>query len=48
MIQTIFNGFLVKGNHKFDFDASVLSSGIYLYKVSTPVSVQVKKMLLAK
>lgn len=48
LIQTIFNGFLVKGNHKFDFDASVLSSGIYLYKVSTPVSVQVKKMLLAK
>lgn len=48
LIQTIFNGFLVKGNHKFDFDATVLPSGIYLYKVSTPVSVQVKKMLLAK
>ena len=48
LVQIIFNGFLVKGNHKFDFDASVLSSGIYLYKVSTPVSVQVKKMLLAK
>jgi hypothetical protein len=48
LVQTIFNGFLVKGNHKFDFDASELSSGIYLYKVSTPISVQVKKMLLAK
>lgn len=48
LIQTIFNGFLVKGNHKFDFDASELSSGIYLYKVSTPLSVQVKKMLLTK
>lgn len=48
LIQTIFDGFLVKGKHKFDFDASELSSGIYLYKVSTPVSVQVKKMLLAK
>ena len=48
LVKTIFDGFLLKGNHKFDFDASELSSGIYLYKVSTPISVQVKKMLLTK
>lgn len=48
LIQKIYNGFLNKGKHKFDFDASELSSGIYLYKVATPVSSQVKKMLLTK
>ncbi len=41
-------GFLTKGIHKFDFDASNLPSGVYLYKVSTPVFSQTKKMLLTK
>ncbi|MCJ7553859.1 MAG: T9SS type A sorting domain-containing protein, partial [Ignavibacteriaceae bacterium] len=41
-------GFLTKGIHKFAFDAGNLPSGVYLYKVSSPVFSQTKKMLLTK
>lgn len=41
-------GLLNKGIHKFQFDASTLPSGVYLYKVSSPVFSQTKKMLLTK
>ncbi len=41
-------GFLTKGIHKFEFDAGNLPSGVYLYKVSSPVYSQTKKMLLTK
>lgn len=41
-------GFLSKGIHKFEFDASEFPSGVYLYKVSSPVYSQTKKMLLTK
>ncbi|HSL88521.1 MAG TPA: T9SS type A sorting domain-containing protein [Ignavibacteriaceae bacterium] len=41
-------GFLVKGIHKFNFEADNLPSGVYLYKVSSPVFSQTKKMLLTK
>ncbi len=41
-------GFLTKGVHKFEFDASNLPSGVYLYKVSSPLYSQTKKMLLTK
>ncbi len=41
-------GHLNKGVHKFEFDASNLPSGIYLYKVSSPFYSQTKKMLLTK
>jgi len=47
-ISKLFKGFLTKGNHKFSFDASELSSGIYLYKVSTPDYSDTKKMILTK
>ncbi len=47
-ISKLFKGFLTKGNHKFSFDASELSSGVYLYKVSTPDYSDTKKMILTK
>lgn len=47
-IAKLFKGFLARGEHKFSFDASELSSGIYLYKVSTPNYSDTKKMILTK
>lgn len=47
-ISTIHQGVLEKGKHKFTFDGTELPSGIYLYKVSTPVYTQTRKMILAK
>jgi hypothetical protein len=47
-ISKLFKGFLTSGTHKFDFDASELPSGIYLYKVSTPNYSNTKKMILTK
>tara|TARA_E500000178_G_C16989555_1_gene740119 strand:+ start:1272 stop:1622 length:351 start_codon:yes stop_codon:yes gene_type:complete len=36
------------GHHTATFDASGLSSGVYLYKLTTPSFTQTKKMLLIK
>ncbi len=47
-ITKLYKGFLTSGTHKFSFDASELSSGVYLYKVSTPRFSNTKKMILTK
>jgi hypothetical protein len=47
-IAKIFKGFLRKGKHKFSFDGTGLPSGIYLYKVDTPIYSEIKKMILTK
>ncbi|MCH8495371.1 MAG: T9SS type A sorting domain-containing protein, partial [Balneolales bacterium] len=36
------------GTHTIDFNASALSSGVYLYRMVTPTSVQTGKMMLIK
>ncbi|HQF43544.1 MAG TPA: T9SS type A sorting domain-containing protein, partial [Ignavibacteriaceae bacterium] len=36
------------GNYSVSFDASGLSSGVYIYRLSTGASVQMKKMILNK
>ena len=41
-------GFLSKGVYQFKFDGSELPSGIYLYKASTALFTQTRKMILAK
>lgn len=47
-LALLHRGFLVKGIHKFDFEADNLPSGVYLYKVSSPEFSQTKKMILTK
>ena len=47
-VKQIVNNFEEPGNHKINFDAENLSSGIYFYKISAGNSAQVRKMLLLK
>jgi len=47
-IALLHKGFLSKGVHQFMFDASGFSSGVYLYQITTPLSSQTRKMILAK
>lgn len=47
-VALLHSGFLAKGVYRFKFDASGLTSGIYLYQITTPLSSQTKKMILAK
>jgi hypothetical protein len=47
-IMEIVNGQKPAGNYTATFDASNLSSGVYLYKLTTPSFTQTKKMLLIK
>ncbi len=47
-VATIVNRTLGAGSYSFDFDASKLESGIYLYKITTSEFTSVKKMLFMK
>ena len=47
-VALLHSGFLASGVYKFKFDATGLPSGIYLYQITTPLSSQTKKMILAK
>ena len=47
-VMELVNGQKSAGYHTATFDASGLSSGVYLYKLTTPSFIQVKKMLLIK
>jgi|GEM_PF-1318388 len=48
LVATLFDGYLEAGNHKINFNAQKLSSGIYLYKISAGKGTVVKSMLLIK
>jgi len=47
-IATLFSGYVEAGKHSVSFDASKLSSGMYIYKLSAGSKTQIKKMILAK
>ena len=47
-VQTITSENLPPGNHRYTFDASFLSSGVYIYRLRTPDRQDTRKMLLIK
>ena len=47
-ISVLHKGFLSKGLHQFEFDGSGLSSGLYFYQITTSLTSQTRKMILAK
>jgi hypothetical protein len=47
-VATLANGQNDAGNHKVEFDASALNSGVYFYKIESGSFVETKKMILLK
>ena len=47
-VKNLVNGYTDAGNHEVTFDASALPSGTYLYRLVTPTSQSVQKMVYLK
>ncbi len=47
-VATLINEYKPSGNYKVNFDASKLSSGVYIYSLKTNNFVQTRKMILEK
>lgn len=47
-VASLVNGYLTAGSHQTQFSASNLSSGIYMYRLTTPTFTRTKAMLLSK
>lgn len=47
-VRVLVNGRLQAGSHSFTFDASDLTSGVYLYRIEAGSFIQTKKMILLK
>ena len=47
-VASLVKGTMAAGNHKVEFDASKLNSGMYIYRIEAGNFVSVKKMLLMK
>lgn len=48
LIKNLFSEFLEAGSYKYNFNAENISSGIYIYELSTSEVVTAKKMILIK
>ena len=47
-VVTLFKGFINKGSHRFKWDATKYSSGIYITSIKTKNSIQSKKIIFTK
>jgi hypothetical protein len=47
-VATLVNSFMQAGSYTYQFDASKLASGIYIYRIETGNFVSAKKMILLK
>jgi hypothetical protein len=47
-VATVVDGMRSAGYHSVSFDASALSSGVYLYVITTPGHMETRKMMLIK
>ncbi len=47
-VATLVNGYQAANTYKVNFNASSLSSGVYLYKLSSGSNEMIKKMVLMK
>jgi subtilisin family serine protease len=47
-VATLISGQLPQGYHDVQFDASMLSTGIYFYRLTSEIGVQTKSMILLK
>jgi hypothetical protein len=48
LVTTLVNQTQAAGQYKVDFNGNKLSSGVYIYRLSTPSQIISKKMLLMK
>ena len=48
LIETVVNGVMSRGHHAISFDGSNLASGIYLYRLKSENTNEVRKMILIK
>lgn len=48
LIRTLINGSMKPGYHEFELNASLLSSGVYIYRIQAENFVQSKKMVIIK
>jgi Tol biopolymer transport system component len=47
-VRTLIDEYRLYGNHKYDFNANHLSSGIYFYRLKAGETVETKRMILLK
>ncbi len=47
-VATLINKPMSAGNHKYEFNASNINSGLYLYRITAGSFVEIKKMMLLK
>ena len=48
VVEKLVDNKMVAGRHKVEFDASLLSTGIYFYQLNAGTFVDVKKMMVIK
>ncbi|MEO8447503.1 MAG: T9SS type A sorting domain-containing protein [bacterium] len=47
-IETLLNQYIVSDSYEIEYNANILSSGVYFYKLSSSINSQTRKLLLIK